>query len=181
MKTEPIKDKALIKDVANYLNNRNERDYIMFILGIHTGLRISDILNLKVSDVKGKYYIYIKEKKTNKQKRIPVQPKIKKILDKYTLTKGNSEPLIKSRKGLYKPITRQRAYTILSEVGEIYGIEHIGTHTLRKTFGYHHYNKHKNVAYLQKIFNHGTQYETLKYIGMLQQEVDESILEMDLL
>ena len=55
------------------------------------------------------------------------------------------------------------------------GIDYkIGTHTLRKTFGYHHYKKFKDVALLQKIFNHSSPAITLRYIGIDQEEIDES-------
>ena len=49
-----------------------------------------------------------------------------------------------------------------------------GTHTMRKTFGYHHYKKFKDVAMLQKIFNHSSPEITLRYIGIEQDEIDES-------
>lgn len=52
--------------------------------------------------------------------------------------------------------------------------EKIGTHTLRKTFGYHHYEKFKDVVMLQKIFNHSSTEITLRYIGIEQDEIDES-------
>ena len=55
------------------------------------------------------------------------------------------------------------------------GIEYrVGTHTLRKTFGYHHYQKFKDVAVLQKIFNHYSPQVTLRYIGIDQDIIDES-------
>lgn len=52
--------------------------------------------------------------------------------------------------------------------------EKVGTHTMRKTFGYHHYQKFKDVAILQKIFNHSTPQVTLRYIGIEQDQIDES-------
>ena len=50
----------------------------------------------------------------------------------------------------------------------------VGTHTMRKTFGYHHYQKFKDVAILQKIFNHSSPQVTLRYIGIEQDQIDES-------
>ena len=52
--------------------------------------------------------------------------------------------------------------------------ERVGTHTMRKTFGYHHYQKFKDVAMLQKIFNHSSPQITLRYIGIEQDQIDES-------
>ena len=50
----------------------------------------------------------------------------------------------------------------------------MGTHTLRKTFGYHYYKKFKDIAMLQKIFNHSNPALTLNYIGIEQDKIDES-------
>ena len=49
-----------------------------------------------------------------------------------------------------------------------------GTHTMRKTFGYHHYKKFKDIAMLQKIFNHCSPEVTLRYIGIEQEQIEES-------
>ena len=51
MRVEPIRDKDLIKDCMTYLNYKNPRNKVLFAIGIYTGLRISDILKLKVKDV----------------------------------------------------------------------------------------------------------------------------------
>ena len=52
--------------------------------------------------------------------------------------------------------------------------EKVGTHTMRKTFGYHHYQQFKDVVLLQKIFNHSSPQITLRYIGVEQDEIDDS-------
>ena len=48
---EPIRDFDLIQDIADYLKDNRERDYVLFMTGIYIGRRISDILPLKVRDV----------------------------------------------------------------------------------------------------------------------------------
>ena len=60
---EPIRDKKKIDAMKRYLKGKNIRDYVLFVLGINSGLRISDLLNLKVEDVQGKERITLKEKK----------------------------------------------------------------------------------------------------------------------
>ena len=75
---EPIRDSNKVQEIANYLKRYSKRNYIMFILGINSGLRISDILNLRVRDVKGKDYISIREKKTGKQKIFPMTQILKR-------------------------------------------------------------------------------------------------------
>jgi integrase len=67
------------------------------------------------------------------------------------------------------------AYYIIKNACEEAGIEErVGTHTMRKTFGYHHYQRFKDVAMLQKMFNHSSPQITLRYIGIEQDQIDES-------
>jgi integrase len=60
---EPIRSEKQIKGMANYLKGSNIRDYTLFILGINSGLRISDLLSLTVGDVKEKDRIIIESRK----------------------------------------------------------------------------------------------------------------------
>lgn len=62
---EPIRGKRKIELVKVILKKNDFRDYMLFLMGINSGLRISDILKLKVSDVRGKRYIEVKEQKTD--------------------------------------------------------------------------------------------------------------------
>ncbi|MEK5061888.1 tyrosine-type recombinase/integrase, partial [Paenibacillus sp. FSL H7-0326] len=90
------------------------------------------------------------------------------------------EPLFISRKK-GAPLQRTTAWTILNQAAEMVGIkENIGTHTLRKTFGYHMYKKTKDVAKLQEIFNHSAPSITLRYIGISRDEQDEAYLNFNL-
>ena len=70
---------------------------------------------------------------------------------------------------------RTYCYRIINDACSEAGVEYkVGTHTLRKTFGYHHYQKFKDVVVLQKIFNHFSPQVTLRYIGIDQDMIDES-------
>ena len=82
IKVEPIRDRKKIKDMEEYLRYRRERDYVLFVLGINTGLRISDLLKLKVEDVQNGSLL-IREKKTGKIKECTLSDKVVKILNKY--------------------------------------------------------------------------------------------------
>lgn len=174
---EPIRDKKKIELMKQYLKSKNERDYLMFIIGINTGLRVSDLLTLQVADVKGKQYIKLREKKRNKRRKILLPSQVKADIRKYIKGKQLDEYLFKSREGENKPITRQRAYQILNEVARLPEIKlkEIGTHTLRKTFGYWQYRKYQNIVLLQDIFGHDSPKETLIYIGISQDEKDEAM------
>lgn len=171
---QPIRDKTIIEKFKNELLKKGSRDYMMFVIGINAGLRISDILPLKVKDVKNVTHIKIIEKKTNKAKRFKINPYLRKEIDKYIENMSDDDYLFPSRKG-DKPISRVQAYRILNDVAEKLGIEEVGTHTLRKTFGYWHYQQYKDVAILQEIFNHSAPSITLRYIGINADIIDASI------
>lgn len=172
---EPIRNKKLIRKVERLLAKRNQRDLLLFVMGTNTGLRVSDILALNVNDVKNRDFIDIIEKKTGKHKKFPINDKIKDLIHKYTLNKQANEPLFKT---IYdNRMDRTYAYRIVNRACRKVGMqERIGTHTMRKTFGYHHYHKFKDVALLQKIFNHYSPNVTLRYIGIDQEEIDNSYL-----
>lgn len=174
---QPIRDREVIDKFKRELKKNGTRDYMMFCLGINVGLRISDILKLKVSDVKDKDRIRIYEKKTTKYKRLLIPPKLRDELEDYVCGMNDDEFLFQSRKGDNKPITRVQAYRILNKVADKLGEEEIGTHTLRKTFGYWHYQANKDVAILQDIFNHSAPSITLKYIGINDDIKDKTMMD----
>lgn len=176
---EPIRDRDKIEEIAKYLKGTSTRNYILFAIGIYSGLRISDILKLKVRDVKNRDSITIKEIKTKKLKSFAINSNLKRELKTYCSDKDSNEYLIKSREGQNKPITREQAYNILSEVGAMFGLESIGTHSLRKTFGYHFYMKYKDIVSLQKLFNHTDPSITLRYIGIEQSYFNKLMKGMD--
>ncbi len=79
---QPIRDKKKINEMLIYLKSQSDRNYILFLLGISTGLRISDILKLKKKDLVGTH-LRIKETKTRKAKKLMILPGIKKDLKTY--------------------------------------------------------------------------------------------------
>ena len=87
---------------------------------------------------------------------------------------AEGEFLFKSRKGENKPITTTQAYRIMEIAAYRAGIDNVGTHTMRKTFGYWHYKQFKDVALLQEIYNHSSPSITLRYIGINQEDIDKS-------
>lgn len=172
---QPIRDLEIVKAVADHLKGINERNYIMFLLGIYSGLRISDILKLRVKDVQGEY-INIMEKKTGKCRRFKINSVLKKEVLEYVLDKEQDDYLIQSRNGRNKPICRVRAYQILKDVALEFNIDSFGTHSLRKTFGYQYYTQSNgDIATLQKIYNHSDPSYTLRYIGIVQDTIDSAI------
>lgn len=169
---EPIRKKTDIKKVEDVLS-KNKRDLLLFTVGTNCGLRISDILALNVRDVKNKNFIQITEKKTGKFKKFPINSKLKPMFEEYTKGKDLDDPLFMTKfKNRLGRVTAY--YTIRTACKNAHLEEKFGTHTMRKTFGYHHYKKYKDVAMLQKIFNHSSPLVTLRYIGIEQDQIDES-------
>ena len=172
---EPIREKKKIEQIKSVLKKKGKRNLLLFIFGINCGLRISDILNLKVSDVKNVDYIEIREKKTNKNKKFPITNAYKQLINDYTKNRPDDDWLFKSRKGKLA-ITRIQAYRIINSACRKVGITYkVGTHTLRKTFGYHFYNETKDIALLQTLFNHSSPSVTLRYIGINQDIIDSNL------
>lgn len=174
-KVEPIRDKNKIKEIKDILLKKSYRNYMIFVIGINTGLRIGDLLKLKVEDVKDKSHIIIKEQKTSKNKQFLINENLRREINQYIKDMEDHEYLFQSRIGNNKALSRFQAYRILSAAGKKAGLERIACHSTRKTFGFFHYKKYKDVALLQKLFNHSSPAITLDYIGITQDIIDESI------
>ena len=171
---EPIKNVDDIKRIIDWLEKEKGFKYkAIFLLGINSGLRISDILGLNVKDVLNKDYLVVKEKKTNKIKKFPLKEEVQKVLKELCEDRKLNDPLFESNR--YNRLERSVVYRMLNEATETLNINIVtGTHTMRKTFGYHHYQQFHDVALLQKIFNHSSPSITLRYIGIEQEEINKS-------
>ena len=169
---EPIKSIEKIQEMKKILAKK-PRNALLFSFGINSGLRIADILSLDVKDVKCKDYIELREKKTNKYKKFPINENLKIEIEEFVKDKPDDIPLFYTQK--HFRLDRAQAYRIINKAARMVGIKgRIGTHTLRnKTFGYHFYQQYNDIVMLQKIFNHSSPSITLRYIGIEQEDIDE--------
>ena len=197
---EPIRDTKTIKNMRAILKSQSTRNELLFILGINVGLRISDILKLKVRDLTKsntkapKDYVIITEIKTRKIKKFYIGDIVKKVIENYMKENNNPEfdtYIFLSKKGVNRPITRQQAYRIINNAAELLGIVErndkgnlihgeIGTHTLRKTFGYHSFKNGTSLELLMDLFNHSSKTQTLRYIGITEDQKKEVYLKSNL-
>lgn len=185
---QPIRDRKQLETLKIYLSGKNKRDYLLLMVGISSALRISDILKLQVKDVwtkkKPKEFIEVKEKKTGKYKRFPITKNLNKAIKEYMNefpTKEVNDFLFTSRKGVNKPISRQYAVLMLNEACDMIGIkERFGTHGMRKTFAYHLFRKGVSLDYISIVLNHNSIADTKRYIGVLQEELDNLYIEVNL-
>ncbi len=182
---EPIRNKSDIEAIEYVLKRNSARNHLIFVFGLNTGLRVSDILGLNIDDVKNKNYIEIHEKKTGKYKKFPLNNKLKKLIKNYLIKRAENytilkeEPLFVGKK--HYRLDRSQVYRFLNKACIEIGLKiNVGTHTMRKSFGYHFYQKYKDVALLQKILNHSNPSITLRYIGIDQDEIDCSYKNFEL-
>jgi len=209
---QPIKNITQLHKMESLLKQKSERNYMLLRLGCYSGLRISDIIKLKVKDLRNKDYFILQENKTGKPKKLLIQPELKKEINHYIKNMDDEDYIIPSQKynntieiknpnKQYKannedryitipntssnsPIQRMQAYRIINQAARKVGIkDDIGTHSMRKTFGYHFYMKNKDkanfdpISILQIIFNHSSRNTTLRYIGIMQENIDDMMRE----
>jgi integrase len=196
--TQPLRSQSDRKAMGSYLYRRSPRDYALFIFGIHTGRRICDLVGLNVADVayidrRGRLCVKdrmeIVERKTGKTVDMLIHPTAKRALSRYFRYRkaeaGSKrallvEALFKSqkpnRRGEYR-ITSQHAWRVLRVAADACGISYrVGTHSLRKTFGYSLYQNGTSIELIQKLLNHSSPEVTLSYIGITRDDMDEAIL-----
>lgn len=183
---EPIRLENQIKQIkGNLYRQKSPRDYLLFVFGINSGLRIGDILSLKLADVKDskgnlKDNLDIKEQKTGKTRKVFFNKQIKEALnyylkktklfdlDQYLFTNEKIKGNI--------PISRVRAYQLINRWCKDVGINYkVGGHTLRKTFGYHLRMQGVSIERISNLLNHQNIKVTFRYIGIDDDENKEVI------
>lgn len=174
VKVDPIKDKKHIQTIKKLLADR-PLDYALFVVGINTNLRASDLLNIKVhqvKDLKPNDEIVLNEKKTKKERRITLNTAcISAIRGLLAFKKYRDDDfLFTGQRGvLTVPTVNQK---VKSWCRTINLTGNFGSHTLRKTFGYHQrVTFGTDLPTLMEIFNHSTQKQTLAYLCVQPDEI----------
>ena len=139
MKVYPVFEKENRSKIEMLLKATNKRNYVLWLIGTQTGYRVSDIVGLKVKDVKGSAITLI-EQKTGKERSVKINKKLKAVLKDYIKGMDDNAVLFKSRVGGNKPICIRRCQQIIKKVAELVGIEkNINSHSMRKTYAYNIY------------------------------------------
>ncbi|WP_243313865.1 tyrosine-type recombinase/integrase [Fundidesulfovibrio agrisoli] len=182
MKVEPFIELKDIKSIKRMLKD-NPRDFLLFVMGINSGLRAQDLLQLRVrdiQDVKIGSRISLKEKKTGKENVLIINHEIKAAADAYLGT-TQTEPehfLFKSRKGKNYPLTTFAVTKYVKTWAAALNLKgNFGAHTLRKTWCFHQ-RKTYGVSWevLAKRLNHSSPSITRRYLGIQEEEVEEILL-----
>ncbi|MBA7544350.1 Tyrosine recombinase XerC [subsurface metagenome] len=182
-----IKSEATIRAIKGIISkNKNantSRNLLLWIIGTNIGLRISDILALKLKDVidnKGEIResLEITEIKTKRPRDIDIRPPVKSALEHFLKDTGSyelNEYLFKDRRkgkeDINKPITRVRAWQMINEWGRKAGVTHkIGCHSLRKIFGSYAFKAGISLIYISEELGHRNIEVTKRYLGITADE-----------
>ena len=177
---EPIRQLKDINRIKKQLKDK-PRDLLLFSLGINNGLRIGDLLKLKVEDVKALQpgdTFTITEQKTKKSNVVMINKEVRRILAVYLdeLKPNDGDYLFKSRKGLNEPLNKSYVNSLVKKwTRDMKG--NYGTHSLRKTFGFIQRKKFGvSFEILCKRFNHSSPSITMRYLGIEDKEVNGILL-----
>lgn len=201
---EPIKRMDDIQRICDYyLENERYRDYMLFIVGINFGLRVSDLRMLRFCNLindnltfKDSFPVFEKKtrntRKRKKNRYITINAAVIEAVTKYLEhTPGVclSDYMFRSvsNNGHLKnePLAIQSIDRILKETARDVGINtRVSTHTLRKTFAYWTMvlgnNDQRQLLLLQKMFNHSSPSQTLAYIGLDRDEIEAAYKSLNL-
>ena len=182
IKVDPIRDPKDIKLIKKLLGDR-PRDLALFIMGINTNLRASDLLQVTVGQVrhlkKGDHFV-IREQKTGKLRDVTmnknVQEAVQALLKEMPDT-GDGEILFQSRKGRQALTVSYLNSLVKGWCREVNLKGNFGSHSLRKTFGYIHRTVfNTDIPTLMHMFNHSSQKQTLAYLGIQPSEIKKAYL-----
>lgn len=161
----PIKDQKTLKLFGETLREVDYKYYIMFELGVGTGLQLQDILAFKVKDVRGKKKITVSIGTKNIKNVFDIPENLQAIIKDFTNGKDPESYLILGHATNNKPVSREQAYRVLRAAGHKIGLSSIGAQTMRKTFAWNYYKETGDIYYLQNLFNHASPSITYRFIG----------------
>jgi len=180
IKVDPITNPKDITTIRKLLRNK-PRDYCLFVLGINTNLRASDLVSLKVGQVRESRELVLKEKKTGKARRITLNDSVAEAV-KYYLSNvdlQDEDYLFKSQRAVLTVPSINRL--VKSWCKEVNLRGNYGSHTMRKTFGYHQrVQLGTSIPELMVIFNHSTQRQTLDYLCIQEEEIKDAYMRLNL-
>lgn len=189
--TYPIKDREALHSFRDYYKDTqpNPRNYSLIVTGLNTAFRVGDLLKLRWKDVCGangklRQHICVEEQKTGKKRVVPINEVLRQTLDAYKSSCPETAPqdfLFPSTRCKSRPLSRSQAYRIVRRAAEGCGLsEHVGCHSLRKTFGYYAWKQGTPPAMLMDLYNHSSYQITKRYLGIGQDERDQVYLQINL-
>jgi len=182
---QAVKDLDTVRLISHLLERRCSKQMShIWNIGLNLALRISDLLSIQFADI-NQGRLIIRESKTGKRAEIKLNTKTMILINQIQLTHPNHDYLFQSyrnQKAINSPpapLSRRsvsKAFELISEELNL----HLGTHSMRKTRGYHLYHKTKDIARVMKMLRHSSESTTLRYIGITQEDVDRDFVELEL-
>jgi len=182
---EPIRSKQAIKRIKKLLEN-NPRNYCLFVFGINTAYRAKELLKVKVGQVRDLVpgdTINLKTK-TKKYRRVALNPAVIEAIQKLIATRefDDDEYLFQSQRGENRPIGVDTLSYYVKSWCKNAGLKgNYASHTLRKTWGYwQRVANNTQIPILMRAFGHATQQQTLSYLGIQEQEINDIYMRLEL-
>ena len=176
IRVEPIRHLKDIKAIKRLLQD-SPRDFCLFTLGINTNLRASDLLAVTAGMVRNQEELVLKEKKTGKERRITLNPAAQKAIQRLLDSReyDDEDRIFQGQRGPLTVPTVNRLVKGWCKAINLKG--NYGSHTLRKTFGYHQRVTYgRGLPELMTVFNHSTQRQTLDYLCVQPEEIKDIYL-----
>jgi len=161
----PIKDDDTLKKFKNELRAVDDKYYILFEIGVGTGLQLQEILKFKNKDIRGKESIVASIGTKNIKRTFNIPEDLQKIIMDFTEGKDPDAFLILGHASSAAALSREQAYRVFKSVGKSMGLNAIGAQTMRKTFAWRYYKATNDIYYLQNLLNHASPSITFRYIG----------------
>lgn len=191
---EPIRDRKRIAQIKNQLRGEGRyRDLLLFVVGINSALRISDLLQLRVSHFVDEHKhirrrFAIKEEKRGKRQEVVINDSIREALDEYlsaypgVMSNPDNYVFFNSKANSFRePIKRGQAWKFITGICTDIGLRgNFGTHSLRKTWGYHARMNGVDLALIMYKLNHASLAYTKRYLGITDDELEEVVKRLNL-
>lgn len=179
IKVEPIRDLKAIRRIKKLCENK-PRDLCLFTMGINTAYRANELLSIKVGQVdylQAGDVLGIKQSKVGKYRAITVNQTtliaIDNWLEHHPQKQATAPLFISQRTG--KALTVSSVNAIIKRLCSEVGLKgNYGSHTMRKTWGYHQrVQMNQPIPLLMSAFGHTTQAQTLEYLGIQDAEIQD--------
>lgn len=161
----PIKDDETLEKFKQALRKVDDKYYIMFEIGIGSGLLLQDILLLKNKDVYKKKSLEVSIGIHKVKRTYEIPEDVQNVINSFVEGKDPEAFLILGHASSPEALSREQAYRVFKSVGKTVGLSSIGAQTMRKTFAWRYYKETGDINYLQQLFNHASPAITYRYIG----------------
>ena len=191
---EPIRDRKKIAQIKNQLRGEQRfRDLLLFVVGINTALRVSDLLQLRVGDfvdergaIRDRFWL--REEKRGKRNEVIINDSISEVMSEYLvayptlLDNPDHFVFFNTKTNVFNdPIKRGQAWKFITGICTDVGLRgNFGTHTLRKTWGYHARLSGVDLALIMHKLNHNSLAYTKRYLGITDEELADVVRRLNL-